>query len=125
SAEDLPALRYRLGLALYEQGKEPKKAIELMAAGVDKGADRPGPAYGLLARAYLALPNPNIEAALEASQKQLELIDDRDMEETASARLLRGKLLLFKGQRHEALNELALIESGAPRGQRLEARLLQ
>jgi len=125
SSADMPYLKYRLGLTLYRKGKEIRRAIDLMAQSVDKGADRPALGYGLLVEAYLALPKPNLEAALNASQKQLELTDDRNVEESAQARLTRSELLLRKEQRPEALKELERIGATAPRALRLKARLLQ
>jgi tetratricopeptide (TPR) repeat protein len=122
---DLPALKYRLGYTLYQQGKEPTRAIELMAQAVDKGADRRAQAYGVLVKACLAVPKPNLEAALAASQKQLELTDSRNQEEMTQARLLRADLFLRKAQRPDALKELDLIPSTAPRPLLLQARLLQ
>ena len=122
---DPPALQFRLGLTLYQQGKEHRRAIDLMAQSVDKGADRPAQGYGLLVQAYLALAKPNIEAALNANKKQLELIDDRSIEEMALARLMRGELLLRKEDRTEAFKELNLVGPTAPRALRLKARMLQ
>ncbi len=119
------ALEFRLGCTLYQQGKDSKRGLDLMARSVDKGADRPAQGYGLLVAAYLGLPKPNLEAALAASQKQLELTDDRNVQEMASARLTRGDLLLRKEQRQEALKELERIGPTAPRALRLKARLLQ
>ncbi len=122
---DMMALQYRLGFTLYRQGRDQKRAIELMAASVDKGSDRPAQAYGLLVQAYLALPKPNVEAALDKNLKQLELTDVRNVEEMALARLKRGELLLRKEDRGEAFKELKRIGKGAPRELRLKARLLQ
>ncbi len=124
-AEDNPALLYRLGFTLYQQGKEPIKAIELMTKSVEKGADRPADGYGLLVRANLTLAKPNLEAAFAANTKQLELTDDRNPEEKAHARLLRAQLLLRRDESAEASKELKRIGPTAPRNLRIEARLLQ
>ena len=125
SAEDNPVLLYRLGFTLYQQGKEPIKAIELMTKSVEKGTDRPAKGYGLLVQANLALTKPNLEAALAANSKQLELTDDRYPEEKAHARLLRGQLLLRRDDPAEAAKELKRIGPTAPRDLRIQARLLQ
>jgi tetratricopeptide (TPR) repeat protein len=125
AAGDLMPLQYRLGYALYQQGKDMSRAIDLMALSVDKGADRAAHGYGLLVQAYLALAKPNIDAALLANQKQLELTDDRNVEDMALARLARGDLLLRKEQRQESLKELERVGPTAPRPLRLKARLLQ
>jgi tetratricopeptide (TPR) repeat protein len=122
---DLPAAKYRLGYALYQQGKDPSRAVDLMAQSVEKGADRRAQAYGVLVKACLAVPRPNLEAALAASQKQLELTDSRNQEEMAQARLQRADLFLRKAQRPDALKELDLIPSTTPRPLLLQARLLQ
>jgi len=124
-ATDMPPLMYRLGLTLHQQGRERQRAIDLMAQAVDKGADRPSRGYGILVQAYLEGPRPSVDAALAANQKQLELTDDRHLEEMAQARLMRGELLMRKQQRQEALKELDRIKSDAPRALRLQARLLQ
>lgn len=123
--EDLPPLTYRLGLMLYQQGKEPQRAIDLMAEAVDKGADEPSRGYGVLVKAYLELSPANLEAALAANLKQMELTDDRHVEDMTQARLRRAELLLRKGQRQEALKELDRINPAAPKEMRLQARLLQ
>jgi tetratricopeptide (TPR) repeat protein len=125
AAEDTMALSYRLGIMLFQQGKEPIKAIELMTKSVEKGADQPVSALGFLVRANLALTPPNVEAALAANAKQLELIDDRHPDDKAQARLLRGQLLLRKDETSEALTELKRIGPTAPRDLRIQARLLQ
>ncbi|HWY87672.1 MAG TPA: tetratricopeptide repeat protein, partial [Gemmataceae bacterium] len=125
ASADLAPLKYRIGFTLYKQGKDPKRAIDLMTQSVEKGADRPAQGYGVLVQAYLALPKPNLEAALGASQRQLELAGDRNLEEMAQARLTRGELLLRKHQRPDALKELELIGKEAPRALRLKARFLQ
>ena len=126
AAEDTMALSYRLGLMLFQQGKEADQGpIELMTKSVEKGADQPVSALGFLVRANLALTPPNVEAALAANAKQLELIDDRHPEDKAQARLLRGQLLLRKDETGEALTELKRIGPSAPRDLRIQARLLQ
>src|SRR5262249_23751519 len=81
--------------------------------------------YGLLVDAYLGQSRPSIDAALAANQKQLELTDDRNVEDMARARFARGDLLLRKDQRPEALKELERVGAAAPKELRLKARLLQ
>ncbi len=122
---DMHPLMYRLGLTLYLQGRERQRALDLMAQAVDKGADRPSKGYALLVQAYLEGPRPNLDAALAANQKQLELTDDRHAEEMAQARLTRGELLLRKEQRLEALKELDRVRADASPPLRIKARLLQ
>src|SRR5262245_20924867 len=67
-----------LGALLFRQDKSSRRALDLLFTSVDKGADNPAQGYGLLAQAYLHMPAPNLDAALSASQKQLELVNDGD-----------------------------------------------
>lgn len=125
AAADQAPLRFRLGLVLYQQGKDQKRALELMAQSVEQGADQPARGFGILVQAYLNLPKPNLDAALAANQKQLELTDERNTEEVAKVRLMRGQLLLRKEQRLDALKEFERIGKEAPQAIRIQARLLQ
>ena len=125
AAADQAPLRFRLGWLLYKQGKNQKRALELMAQSVEQGSDQPARGYGILVQAYLDLPKPNLDAALAANQKQLELTDDRAGADIAKARLMRGQLLLRTDQRLEALKELERIGRDAPQAIRIQARLLQ
>jgi tetratricopeptide (TPR) repeat protein len=125
ATQDQAPLKYRLGLALYKENKDLKRAVDLMGQSAAKGADRPAQAYGTLVHAYLALPKQNLEGALAASQKQLELTDSRNHEEMGQARLLRAKVLLYKDQRPDALKELEGINPAVSKPLRVEARLLQ
>jgi tetratricopeptide (TPR) repeat protein len=122
---DLPRLQYRLGWALYQQGQDVPRALELMAGNIDHGADQPAAGYHLLARAYLALPTPDVAAALAASEKLLELTDDRDPDALARARLLHAELLIRSERRADAVRELQRIDKTASRPVRVKARLLQ
>ena len=77
----------------------------------------------MLVQAYLKLPRPDIDAALAANHKQIELLESD--EALGQAWLLRGELQLKKDQRQEALKTLANISAKAPRALRLPARLLR
>ncbi len=121
--DDAPALHFRLGAALQRRGDDLPRAVELMAPSVERGADDPREGYALLVQAYLSLPTPDVDAALAASQKILELTDDPA--ELAPARYLRAELLLRKEQRLEAIKELDRIAGKIPVELRVKSRLLQ
>lgn len=122
-AADVPALHHRLGTLLYRRRENVSRAVELMAQSVAQGADQPGPAYALLVEAYLDQSPPNLDAALAASQKMLELA--ADAESTGQARWLRGDLLVRNEQRVEALKELDRISGAISPALRVKTRLLQ
>src|SRR5205823_11921177 len=108
---------------LYQKG-DPRRAIPLLARSVERQTLDVRPAgYGMLVQAYLKLPRPDIDAALAANYKQIELLESD--EALGQAWLLRGELQLKKDQRQEALKTLANINAKAPRALRLPARLLQ
>lgn len=127
SPEDQPALLYRLGWTIYHHGtrdQDTKRAIELMTLGVEKGSDLPSAAYGLLVQAHLRREKPDMAGALAASQKQIELTDDRNVPAMSQARLTQAELLLRQGQRLEAIKELERIGGAAPPEVRGPALLL-
>jgi tetratricopeptide (TPR) repeat protein len=122
---DVPAIEYRLGWSLYAQDREVPRALELMARSIDRGGDRPLDGYQLLLRAYLKMPSPDLDLAIAASRKVVELTDDRDIDGLARARFAHAELLLRKEQRAEAIKELDRIGTRVARPLRLKARLLQ
>ncbi len=122
---DVPALQYRLGRSLYAVGRDVPRALELMARAADRGAEQPLAACHLLVQAYLQLPVPDLDEALTASRKVIELTDDRDVDALAQARIAHAELLLRKEQRGEAIKELARVSAKASRPLRLKARLWQ
>jgi tetratricopeptide (TPR) repeat protein len=121
--EDTPVLLYRLGVLLYESGTNLEQARDLIASSVNKGSDDPARGYALLAQGYLRLPRPDLEAALTANQKQLQL-SETDAE-ILEARLFGGDLLVLLGRTREALGILEPIGPKAPKAPRIRARLLQ
>jgi tetratricopeptide (TPR) repeat protein len=121
--DDSARLNYRLAVAILQQSEDLRRAIDLLSQSVEQGADRPGHGYGLLVQALLSLAVPDLEAALQANQRQLEYLDNDD--ELAQARLVRGEILLKKERRQEALRNLELIGPKAARDLRVRARLLQ
>jgi tetratricopeptide (TPR) repeat protein len=122
---DFPLLQYRLGLALCQQDKDLPRAIELMTHATDHGATPTLAGCRALLRANLKLPAPDLDSALAASQRVLDLIDERDAETLARARLQHSNLLLQKGLRAEAIKELEHVGTKVSAPQRLEARLVR
>ena len=116
-------LLYDLGKARSHTGALPQQVIDCLAPTVDNVADDRTEAYRMLTDAYLHLPEPNLQAALNANKKQLDLpqIDEKLL---APARLLRGKLFLQLHQPGEARKVLARINATTP-GIYAEARLLR
>src|SRR5262249_55122373 len=80
--------------------------------------------YEMLTQLCLRLPQPNLQAALDANAKQLALpTDNEDLLEPA--RLLRGELLLRASKRDEARKVLGRIRRSAPPGIYARARLIR
>ena len=122
---DQPALLYRLGMTQYRLGVQPNQALALIKQGVEQGGENPALGYAFLADAYLKLPQPNVEAALAASQKQLEYVNDRDPEAFAAARLLHAEILQRAERRPDALRELAQIPNESSSNMNAKVLLLQ
>src|SRR5262249_48103107 len=89
SEADQPRLRYRLAQACYHTQADPARVAAYLAETV-AAADDPVEGYGLLTGAYLRLPEPDVQAALQANEKQLQL-PTLDESVLAPARLLRGE----------------------------------
>lgn len=123
--DDRLALQYRLGYSLYQLNKNVPRALELMTLSVEKGAEQPLQGYRLLIEAHLAQKTPNLDAALSAGRRVLDLTPERESDAIAKGRLQVGELLLRKGLRTEAIKELDRITSKAPRAVRIQARLVQ
>jgi tetratricopeptide (TPR) repeat protein len=122
---DQPALEFRLGWALYQQGRDIPRALELMTRSAERGAENPLDGYQLLVQAQMKLTPPDLEAALAASRKVIEMTDDRDADGLAKARLAHAELLLRKDLRAEVVQELDRVGPKVSRPLRLQARLLQ
>jgi tetratricopeptide (TPR) repeat protein len=106
---DRPRLTYRLARSWFYTGENSQRVIEALTAAVATGADDQAEGYDLLARAYLRLPEPDLQGALQANKKLLDLPTVKE-EVLAPARLLRGELLLQLGQPGEARNVLAFVK---------------
>ena len=97
---DRAPLQYRLGYALLQQGKDTSRALELMMLSVEKAAEQPLEGYQLLVDSYMKLqPKPNLDGALRANQRILDLTPPRDVDALGAARLQQAEVLLLKEQR--------------------------
>lgn len=124
SPDDLVKLRYRLGKTYVRLNVELQRAIEFLKSTVGEPSDDPFESYGLLAQAYLRLPEPNDRAALEALQQQL--ASPKGTESLlAYPRLLCGELYRRLDQLDEARKVLARIGAGAPPEILFQARYLR
>jgi TolA-binding protein len=110
---DRPRLTYRLARSWFFTGENLQRVIEALTEAVATGADDPAEGYDLLARAYLRLAPPDLERALQANKKLLDLPTVKE-EVLAPARLLRGELLLQLAQPGEARNVLAFVKPPDP-----------
>jgi TolA-binding protein len=122
---DLPFLEYRLGSLLHMQGGDLRRVIQLLSHSIEQQPlDQRGPGYGMLVQAYLKLPQPQLDAALDANENHLSLMEYEE-EPLMEATLLRGELLIKRGRRQDAAKWLERINAKAPRAFRVKARLLQ
>jgi tetratricopeptide (TPR) repeat protein len=122
---DLPALRYRLGYALCKLDKDRPRGIELLTRGLDKTGPQALDGQALLVEMHLKGPKPNVDAALAASRRVLDLSAGRDADLIAAARLQHAELLVRKELRDDAIRELEQIGSKTVPAIRIKARLLQ
>jgi hypothetical protein len=125
SDADTPALQYRLGYSLYQDSADLPRALELLGQAVEKGAERPLQGYQMLVQANLGLSPPNLDGALSASRRILDLTPEREVAAIAQARLQHGELLVRKGTKADAIKELDRISLKAPHEVRIKAKLLQ
>jgi tetratricopeptide (TPR) repeat protein len=110
---DRPPLLYRLGQAWYHTGGNVERVIDYLSKSIDQMEDDRAAGYEILTQCYLRLPTPNVQAALQANEKQLQL-PTPDESVLMPARLLRGELLLRLQQREAARKVLARIGADAP-----------
>jgi len=121
---DLPSLQYRLGYSLYRLNKDHTRAIDLMTMAVDKGSPNLADGYRALIDANLNAPTPNLDGALAASRRMLDLIPESQFEARSQARLQHAEMLLRKERRPDAIRELEQIGTKAPTPIRVKARLM-
>ncbi len=122
---DQPMLFYRLGMSRYRLGQHPVQALNWVRQGLDLGAENPARGYAFLAEAHLQPPQPNLVAALAASQRRLEFVDDRDPEALGQARYLHADILQRLDRRGESLHELEQISDKVSAPLLAKVRLLQ
>jgi tetratricopeptide (TPR) repeat protein len=114
SDEDRPRLEYRLAKAWAHTGAPSQKVIEALSRLIEEGTDddprEKARGYELLAESYLKLPQPDLERALAATEKEINL-PSVDAELLAPARLRRGELLLRLDRAEEARDVLKNIKA--------------
>jgi tetratricopeptide (TPR) repeat protein len=120
---DRPRLWFTLGQLIWLTKKNAKGALPYLTRGLPDGADNPAEGYGLVADLYLQLPTPDLEAALAANQKQLDLA--RDGKLLAVGHLARGKILLQLERYAEAAKVLERVGRAAPSEVQLQARYFE
>jgi tetratricopeptide (TPR) repeat protein len=111
---DRGRLQYRIGKTLFHTGADPKLVAERLAATVDM-ADDQAEGYGLLAEAYLRLPEPNLKEALAANEK-LRKVFSISPELLALSQLQAGELLVRLDKAEPARQVLGMIGEHAPAG---------
>jgi tetratricopeptide (TPR) repeat protein len=122
-AADQARLQYWRGKLLFLSGRDPQRAIELLSGSLPGGADNVAEAYGILVQAHLHKAPPDLDAALAANLKQMEVCEDEAL--LTQARMLRGELFLKKEMRVEAIKAFEAIGPKAAPAVRHKARFLQ
>jgi tetratricopeptide (TPR) repeat protein len=117
-------LTFRLGKVWAHDGVDPRQVCDYLARSVPDAADDPFEGYGLLTQAYLHLPEADVQAALDANKKQLDLPTARE-DLLAPVRLLRGELLLRVQNPVGAREVVKFIKSPAPAPLIAQARYLE
>jgi tetratricopeptide (TPR) repeat protein len=124
AAADRATLAYRLGKVWFHTGEAPQRVIDQLAPILNEAADDPTEGYAMLAQAYMKLPQPDLEAALEANRRELQTPTLKE-EVLAPARLLRGELLLALKRPDEAREILQFVKPPAAPALVARARFLQ
>lgn len=120
---DRPRLQVRLAKALYLLEDSPGQVVHLLSTVADR-ADDPAEAYQMLSRAYLRLPQPDLQSALQANER-LRQVPLASEEILSQARLEAGELLMRLSQPEEARKVLQLVTSQAPADVQSRARWLR
>ncbi len=114
SEEHRPRLHFRLTKAIARTGADPLQVIPLAQDAVEHSPLDRADAYRLLIELYLALPVPNVEAALRVNENLLgmrDLSDQGDPCDLDAARVQRGELLLWLKRPEESRLALAPVPS--------------
>jgi tetratricopeptide (TPR) repeat protein len=122
--DDAVHLQYRLGKAGFHTDDDPQRVADRLAASADQAEDR-AEAYALLTQAYLRLPQPNLQKALEANDTLRNKVPLVGEDVLAPARLEGGKLLLRMQKPEEARKVLEKVGDQAPPRILAEARILR
>jgi tetratricopeptide (TPR) repeat protein len=122
---DVPTLYYRLGMTDYRRGQHQAQALAWIKQGLDMGADHPALGYAYLVDAHLKMAQPNLEAALAASMKYREYVDDRNLEALGKARYTHADILCRLDRRTEAIRELEAVDPRVAPELRAKVVLLQ
>ncbi len=118
--DDQNRLTYQLGKVGFYAKQNPHDAADLLAR-TAADADDKTEAYRLLTLAYLGLPKPDLQKALEANEQLRQVaVDDQLVE----ARLLGGELYLQLRRVDDARNVLKRINPSDPPALVFKARLL-
>lgn len=120
---DRPRLQYRLARVCFLLNEQPETIVKYLAPIVEK-CDDPVEGYQMLIPTYLRLPQPDVKAALEASDK-LRNVPSISEEAMAQARLQAGELHLRDAQPDAAHKVLERITSQAPAALQVQARALR
>jgi tetratricopeptide (TPR) repeat protein len=123
-APDRPVLKYRVAKAWFQTGADPHKVILYLLESLEQIPDSRVEGYAMLTETYLALPQPDLHAALKANERLLQL-PEADETQLTPARLLRGEILMQLHERDAARKVLARIGSNAPPLLRSRARHLR
>jgi tetratricopeptide (TPR) repeat protein len=124
SEADRPSLLYRLGQAWYQTGGNVERVIDYLRKSIDQVDDDRAAGYAILTQCYLRLPAPNLLAALQANEKQLQL-PTAEEKPLVPARLLRGELYMQMQQWDAARKALVRIDPTAPAAILARARFLR
>lgn len=122
--QDRGKLAFRIGKAWHLTAEPAARVIERLLATLEEFADDRAEAYGMLAQAYVHLPEPDWKRALDASRKQLSQPTD-DETVLAQARLFQGEVLLRLQEPAEARKVLSRIGAGAPPAVFARARVIR
>jgi TolA-binding protein len=116
-------LFYWLGKACHRTRGEPQRIVNYLTASIGQGADDLAEGYAMLTQAYLALPTPDLKAALECNTRLLNL-PTVSADVLAPTRLLRGELLINLGDPAGARKALESVKAPAPTDVLARARWL-
>jgi tetratricopeptide (TPR) repeat protein len=119
--DDQPKLTYQLGKVGFHAKDDPRRVLDRLQRSV-ADADSRAEAYDLLTQALLRLPEPDLQAALQANEKLRQVAVD---DQLTGARLLGGELYLKLQRPEEARKVLERVNPPAPPALVFKARLLR